>query len=326
MASDVIYRAAHVPLLLHTLQGLVRGLERQGHHHRRTKKATTTALVAFDKRGREGVEAFLKAAAAPGSGFALRHVCAAEMPPGARFTHFGCVELTAAAAGGEAEFPPPLGGAASGRVTASNGENNDHDASAAFKSPGTPAAATPKQAASEPPSLEGLELAPHADGTQCGAPKLSLAAVAAARGGLKPTGLDRRQTAGARLDPGGSGQFAYRNFDGLAPPGHTPEGRALVALFDAHCRHSPSRAGAAVTAGTAGPVAAPAVDALPKPPALPPPALPPPAPPPLLAAVDWAALALACPAAHCVDAAKLQQRAPKTANTFAMNCLNGEYT
>jgi hypothetical protein len=315
VASDVIYRAAHVPLLLHTLQALVCGLERQ-RGHRRTKKVATTALVAFDKRGREGVETFLKAAAAAGSGLTVRHVSAAEMPPGARFTHFGCVVLTASRDG----------------------------ASAAGSSSGAPAVDAPEQARrtpasaggtlSEPPRRPGLELAPHADGKQCGAPALSLAAVAAAKGGLKPTGLDRCQTAGARLDPGGSGQFLYRNFDGLAAPGETSEGEVLVALFEAHisARNHSNLAGVDKEAPPTARLA-PAVAALPFLPA----------PPPLLAnaapataaatvataappAADWAALAAACPAAHFVDATKLQQRAPKSAKTFAMDCLNGEYT
>jgi hypothetical protein len=213
-----------------------------------------------------------------------------------------------------------------------------HDgASAAGSSSGAPADDAPEQAGgtlSEPPRRPGLELTPHADGKQCGAPALSLAAVAAVKGGLKPTGLDRCQTAGARLDPGGSGQFLYRNFDGLAAPGETSEGKVLVALFEAHisARNHSDLPGADKEAPPTARLA-PAVAVLPF--------LPAPPPPPHLAnaataaataataappAADWAALAAACPAAHFVDATKLQQRAPKSARTFAMDCLNGEYT
>ena len=98
VASDVIYRATHVPLLLQTLQELMGGSIRQKDAcQNEAHRKGPTALVAFDKRGREGIDAFLKAVAAPGSCFAVRHVTADEMPPGARFTHFGCVELTCAA-------------------------------------------------------------------------------------------------------------------------------------------------------------------------------------------------------------------------------------
>jgi len=91
VASDVIYRAEHVPLLLETLRGVV--------------GPSTTCLVAFDKRGREGVTAFLRAlahrpvgpAAVAGEEAAgvltVRSVADSEMPQGFRFAQFGCVEI-----------------------------------------------------------------------------------------------------------------------------------------------------------------------------------------------------------------------------------------
>lgn len=107
VASDVIYRAEHVELLLQTLQGVI--------------GPTTVGYVAFDRRGREGLQvtsrtplhacviipahvriptpltqAFLKAAKRPGSGLTLREVGMEEMPTGYRFVHFGLVELRAA--------------------------------------------------------------------------------------------------------------------------------------------------------------------------------------------------------------------------------------
>ena len=78
VASDVVYRAEQVPPLVATLQGVV-GPGRR-------------ALIAFERRGRAGNDAFLKALAA--AGFAVREVDAAvEMPVGFRFVHFGLVEL-----------------------------------------------------------------------------------------------------------------------------------------------------------------------------------------------------------------------------------------
>mmetsp|Transcript_82151 Transcript_82151/g.232602 ORF Transcript_82151/g.232602 Transcript_82151/m.232602 type:complete len:342 (+) Transcript_82151:78-1103(+) len=106
VASDVIYRAEHVDLLLQTLQGVI--------------GRTTVGYVAFDRRGREGLQvtwatplrvgvmdsahvriltplaqAFLKATKRPGSGLTLREVEMDEMPAGYRFVHFGLVELRA---------------------------------------------------------------------------------------------------------------------------------------------------------------------------------------------------------------------------------------
>ena len=78
VASDVVYRAEQVPPLVATLQGVV-GPGRR-------------ALIAFERRGRAGNDAFLKALAA--AGFTVREVDAAvEMPVGFRFVHFGLVEL-----------------------------------------------------------------------------------------------------------------------------------------------------------------------------------------------------------------------------------------
>mmetsp|Transcript_45407 Transcript_45407/g.91615 ORF Transcript_45407/g.91615 Transcript_45407/m.91615 type:complete len:269 (+) Transcript_45407:90-896(+) len=82
VASDVIYRAEHVPLLLETLKGVM--------------GPATTAYVAFDRRGREGVEAFLRSIKAENSSFAVRDVGSDEMPAGYRFVHFGLVELRVA--------------------------------------------------------------------------------------------------------------------------------------------------------------------------------------------------------------------------------------
>jgi predicted nicotinamide N-methyase len=78
-ASDVIYRSEHVAVLLKTLRFVV--------------GPTTVAYVAFDKRGREGVESFLRQLRGPDSGFQMREVTAAEMPTGFRFVHFGLVEM-----------------------------------------------------------------------------------------------------------------------------------------------------------------------------------------------------------------------------------------
>jgi len=110
VASDVIYRATHVPLLLQTLEELMRGsVLLKGSSHDGVAQKSPTALIAFDKRGREGIEAFLKAVAAPESCFTVRHVSADEMPPGARFTHFGCAELTFSAAMARTTSPlPPI--------------------------------------------------------------------------------------------------------------------------------------------------------------------------------------------------------------------------
>ena len=78
VASDVIYRSEHVPLLLDTLRGVV--------------GPRTVCLVAFDKRGREGVQAFLRAFDEHFE-LSVRPVEPNEMPPGFRFAHFGCVEI-----------------------------------------------------------------------------------------------------------------------------------------------------------------------------------------------------------------------------------------
>lgn len=80
VASDVIYRAEHVPLLLSTLQAVV--------------GTNSVAYVSFDKRGREGLEAFLTLVRDPSSVFQLREVTGDEMPSGYRFTQLGIVELT----------------------------------------------------------------------------------------------------------------------------------------------------------------------------------------------------------------------------------------
>jgi predicted nicotinamide N-methyase len=82
VASDVIYRADHVSLLLDTLKGVM--------------GPSTTAFVAFDRRGREGVEAFLTKAKQENSGLTIRDVGIDEMPLGYRFVHFGLIELRAA--------------------------------------------------------------------------------------------------------------------------------------------------------------------------------------------------------------------------------------
>eukprot|EP00326_Haptolina_ericina_P041416 CAMPEP_0181257806 /NCGR_PEP_ID=MMETSP1096-20121128/50445_1 /TAXON_ID=156174 ORGANISM="Chrysochromulina ericina, Strain CCMP281" /NCGR_SAMPLE_ID=MMETSP1096 /ASSEMBLY_ACC=CAM_ASM_000453 /LENGTH=266 /DNA_ID=CAMNT_0023356157 /DNA_START=47 /DNA_END=847 /DNA_ORIENTATION=+ len=81
VAADCVYRSEHAALLLHTLQGVL-GPGRK-------------ALVALDRRGREGSNAFLQAAGSAESGFAMREVDnAVEMPSGYRFVHFLLVELT----------------------------------------------------------------------------------------------------------------------------------------------------------------------------------------------------------------------------------------
>jgi hypothetical protein len=81
VASDVIYRSEHVPLLLSTLQAL--------------SGANTTVYLSFDRRGREGVETFLRQVRDEGaSGFKLREISENEMPAGYRFAQLGIVELT----------------------------------------------------------------------------------------------------------------------------------------------------------------------------------------------------------------------------------------
>jgi predicted nicotinamide N-methyase len=85
VASDVIYRSEHVPLLLSTLKAVT--------------GPNTTSFVAFDRRGREGIEAFLRAVKAEDSGLSFHEVGSEEMPPGYRFVHFGLVELRAALCG-----------------------------------------------------------------------------------------------------------------------------------------------------------------------------------------------------------------------------------
>lgn len=80
VASDVIYRSEHVPLLLSTLQALV-GID-------------SVCYVSFDKRGREGIEAFLSLVKDEESGFHMREVSESEMPSGYRFTQLGIIELT----------------------------------------------------------------------------------------------------------------------------------------------------------------------------------------------------------------------------------------
>jgi len=78
VGADVLYHAQHAPLLLATLQGVV--------------GPGCKALVAVDRRGREGVKAFLHACAGC---FAVREVDnAQEMPVGYRFVHVGLYELT----------------------------------------------------------------------------------------------------------------------------------------------------------------------------------------------------------------------------------------
>lgn len=79
LASDVIYRAEHVPLLIATLKELTTEF--------------TSVYVAFDRRGREGLEAFIQLIKDPQQGFTLREVSAEEMPVGFRFLHLGIVEL-----------------------------------------------------------------------------------------------------------------------------------------------------------------------------------------------------------------------------------------
>lgn len=90
VASDVIYRAEHVPLLLDTLRGVL--------------GPRATGYVAYDLRGREGVAAFL--AQVGDAGLRVRQVASGEFPPGFRFAHLGVVELRREPEGG-GELPPP---------------------------------------------------------------------------------------------------------------------------------------------------------------------------------------------------------------------------
>lgn len=91
VASDVIYRAEHVPLLLDTLNGVL--------------GPRSTGFVAYDLRGREGVAAFR--AQVSSTGLRVRQVAPDEFPPGFRFAHLGMVELQRECEDGGA-LPPSL--------------------------------------------------------------------------------------------------------------------------------------------------------------------------------------------------------------------------
>ena len=108
VAADVVYKREHGPLLMRTLRVLLKKLtavadgdddadddddddESSGS---RQPPGPAEALLAFDKRGREGLSSFFEEIRKEGSGLTLDVLPYADMPAEVRFVHFGLARIT----------------------------------------------------------------------------------------------------------------------------------------------------------------------------------------------------------------------------------------